>query len=34
MNVDKLTEAGWKATTTLENGIRGVYESLEDKDWY
>jgi GDP-L-fucose synthase len=34
MNVDKLTEAGWKATTTLENGIRGVYESLKDKDWY
>jgi GDP-L-fucose synthase len=34
MNVDKLTEAGWKATTTLENGIRGVYESLKDKEWY
>lgn len=34
MNVDKLTEAGWKATTTLENGIRTVYESLKDKDWY
>ena len=32
MNVDRLTEAGWKATTTLENGIRTVYESLKDKD--
>jgi GDP-L-fucose synthase len=34
MNVDRLTEAGWKATTTLEKGIRAVYESLKDKDWY
>ncbi len=34
MNVDRLTEAGWKATTTLENGIRAVYESLKDKEWY
>lgn len=34
MNVDKLTNAGWKATISLENGIRTVYESLKDKDWY
>jgi GDP-L-fucose synthase len=34
MNVDRLTETGWKATTTLENGIRAVYESLKDKEWY
>lgn len=34
MNVDKLTNAGWKATTTLEDGIRAVYESLKDKTWY
>lgn len=34
MNVDKLTAAGWKATISLEDGIRGVYESLKDKDWY
>ncbi len=34
MNVDRLTNAGWKATTTLEVGIRAVYESLKDKDWY
>jgi GDP-L-fucose synthase len=34
MNVDKLTNAGWTATITLEDGIRSVYESLKDKDWY
>lgn len=34
MNVDKLTNAGWKATISLEEGIRTVYESLKDKDWY
>lgn len=34
MNVDKLTNAGWKATISLEDGIRTVYESLKDKDWY
>lgn len=34
MNVDKLTKAGWKATISLEEGIRTVYESLKDKDWY
>jgi GDP-L-fucose synthase len=34
MNVDKLTNAGWKAKITLEKGIRSVYESLKDKDWY
>jgi GDP-L-fucose synthase len=34
MNVDKLTAAGWTATIKLENGIRAVYESLKDKDWY
>jgi GDP-L-fucose synthase len=34
MNVDKLTNAGWTAKISLEDGIRGVYESLKDKDWY
>jgi GDP-L-fucose synthase len=34
MNVDKLTNAGWTATITLEDGIRKVYEALKDKDWY
>lgn len=34
MNVDKLTNAGWKATISLEDGIQTVYESLRDKDWY
>jgi GDP-L-fucose synthase len=34
MNVDKLHQTGWKATISLEDGIRGVYESLKSKDWY
>lgn len=34
MNVDKLTDAGWVAKISLEDGIRTVYESLKDKDWY
>lgn len=34
MNVDKLTNAGWIAKTSLEDGVRAVYESLIDKDWY
>ena len=34
MNVDKLTNAGWKATVSLEEGIKSVYDSLNDKVWY
>jgi GDP-L-fucose synthase len=34
MNVDKLTNAGWIAKISLEDGIRVVYESLKDKEWY
>ncbi|MFK7946495.1 MAG: GDP-L-fucose synthase family protein [Saprospiraceae bacterium] len=34
MNVDKLTNAGWIAKTSLEDGVRTVYESLKDKNWY
>lgn len=34
MNVDRLTNEGWIAKISLEDGIRKVYESLKDKDWY
>ncbi|MEL6720684.1 MAG: GDP-L-fucose synthase [Bacteroidota bacterium] len=34
MDVSKLNDAGWKAQIGLEAGIRSVYESLKDKDWY
>ncbi|MEM8526433.1 MAG: GDP-L-fucose synthase [Bacteroidota bacterium] len=34
MNVSKLNDAGWKAKIGLEEGIRGVYEGLKNKDWY
>ena len=34
MNVSKLANAGWTATIGLEEGIRSVYDSLKDKEWY
>ena len=34
MNVDKLKSFGWTASISLEEGIRSVYEGLQDKDWY
>jgi len=34
MDVSKLNNAGWKAKIGLEEGIRGVYEGLKEKDWY
>ena len=34
MNVSKLANAGWTATIGLEEGLRSVYDSLKDKDWY
>ena len=34
MNVDKLKSFGWTASISLEDGIRSVYEGLQDKDWY
>ena len=34
MDVSKLTSFGWKYKISLEAGIKGVYESLTDKDWY
>lgn len=34
MNVDKLTSAGWKASIGLEEGIKSVYDSLRNEEWY
>ncbi len=34
MDVSKLHATGWKAKIPLEEGIRQVYASLSDKDWY
>jgi GDP-L-fucose synthase len=33
MDVTKLTNLGWKASITLENGIRSVYEDLIKSQW-
>ena len=33
MDVTKLTNLGWKATTTLENGIKAVYDDIKNNDW-
>jgi len=34
MDVSKLHQAGWKAKIGLEDGIRSVYEGLEEQTWY
>lgn len=34
MDNSRLTAMGWKSSITLEEGIRGVYAQLKDKDWY
>jgi GDP-L-fucose synthase len=34
MNVDKLKAAGWTASIQLEDGIRQVYQGLQDQVWY
>jgi GDP-L-fucose synthase len=34
MSVDKISALGWKAKISLEEGIRGVYNSLENETWY
>jgi len=34
MNVNKLANAGWKAKIMLQDGIKMVYESLKNEDWY
>ena len=33
MDVTKLTNLGWKATITLEEGIREVYDEIKDTVW-
>ena len=33
MDVSKLTNLGWKATISLEEGIKKVYEEIKDSDW-
>lgn len=33
MDVSRLHALGWKATTSLEEGIRKVYEEVKDRDW-
>ena len=34
MDISKLTTAGWKAKIGLEEGIRRVYNNLENEPWY
>lgn len=33
MDVSKLNSFGWKAKTTLEDGIKKVYEEIKDSNW-
>jgi len=33
MDVSKLHKMGWKAKTSLEDGIRKVYDEIKDNDW-
>jgi GDP-L-fucose synthase len=33
MDVSKLEGLGWKASITLENGIKMVYEDIKDTVW-
>jgi GDP-L-fucose synthase len=33
MDVSKLTNLGWKASISLEDGIQKVYEEIKDRDW-
>jgi len=33
MDVTKLTTFGWKATTSLEDGIKAVFNDIKDNDW-
>jgi GDP-L-fucose synthase len=33
MDVSKLTTFGWKATTSLEDGIKAVFDDIKDNDW-
>ncbi len=33
MDVSKLTNLGWKASISLEEGIKNVYEEIKDRNW-
>ena len=33
MDVSKLTNLGWKACISLEEGIKKVYETIKDRNW-
>jgi GDP-L-fucose synthase len=33
MDVSKLTNLGWKASISLEDGIQKVYEEIKDRNW-
>jgi len=33
MDVSKLTKLGWKASISLEEGIKKVYEEIKDQNW-
>jgi GDP-L-fucose synthase len=33
MDVSKLTNLGWKASISLEEGINKVYQEIKDRDW-
>lgn len=33
MDVSKLNELGWKASISLEEGIRKVYDEIKNRDW-
>ena len=34
MDVNKLSQAGWKAKIDLESGIRSVYSNLQNEPWF
>jgi GDP-L-fucose synthase len=33
MDVSKLNHLGWKASISLEDGIKKVYEEIKDHNW-
>lgn len=33
MDVSKLTDLGWKASISLEEGVKRVYEEIKNRDW-